>query len=259
MPRYLIKIFIILLLLIFNGCTDQQIEVISEIQEKHYLRGKSLLREGRKQEALEAFLKVVNKRDDAAESHLESGRLSLTHIKDPIAAIYHFRKYLELKPDATQSKLVRQLIETAQKDFARSLPGQPFEGEFERLDLMNLIEQLKNENLELKKTFAESIQRFEKSQKKFNLLQDQIIAHAQSQAAENENNPTQNVQPVTPPAVINNVIRPEVYIVQPGDTLSRISRKLYNTPGRWRDIFNANRDVLPSPHAIRVGQELRVP
>ena len=139
------------------------------------------------------------------------------------------------------------------------MPGQPFEGEFERLDLMNLIEQLKNENLELKKTLAESIHRFEKSQKEFNLLQDQIIAHAQSKAAVNENILTQNVQPVIPPAVINNVIRPEVYIVQPGDTLSRISRKLYNTPGRWRDIFNANRDVLPSPHAIRVGQELRVP
>ena len=259
MPRYLIKIFIILLLIIFNGCADQQIEVISEVQEKHYLRGKSLLREGRKQEALEAFLKVVNKRDDAAEAHLETGRLSLTHIKDPIAAIYHFRKYLELKPDATQSKLVRQLIETAQKDFARSLPGQPFEGEFERLDLMDLIEQLKNENLGLKKNLADSIHRLEKSQKELNLLQDQIIAHAQSQAEVIESNPTQDIQPVTPPPVINNVIRPEVYIVQPGDTLSRISSKLYNTPGRWRDLFNANRDVLPSPHALRVGQELRVP
>ena len=111
---------------------------------------------------MKAFLKVVDKRDDAADSHLEAGRLSLTHIKDPIAAIYHFRKYLELKPDAPQSKLVRQLIETAKKDFARSLPGQPFEGEFERLDLLNLIEQLKKENLELKKRLAQSVHQLEK-------------------------------------------------------------------------------------------------
>lgn len=259
MPPYFINIFVLLLLAILNSCSNQQIEVISEVEEKHYLRGKSLLREGRKQEALEAFLKVVNKRNDAAESHLEIGRLSLTHIKDPIAAIYHFRKYLELKPNAKQSKLVRQLIETAQKDFVRSLPGQPFEEEFERLDLMNIIEQLKIENLKLKKNLAGSIQQFEKSKNELNVLQHQITTHTKPLPEVIKDISPQETYPAEQTVAINTPIRPETYVVQSGDTLSRISIKLYKTPGRWRDIFDANRDVLPNPHSIRVGQELRVP
>ena len=89
-------------------------------------------------------------------------------------------------------------------------------------------------------------------------MQEQFTAQGQTEAIEIGRIPPQIVQAVTPPPVINRV-NPEVYIVQPGDTLSRISRKLYNTPGRWRDIYEANRDILPSPHAIRVGQELKVP
>lgn len=239
------------------GCSGKQIEVIAETQEKHYLRGKNLLQEGRKQEALEAFLKVVDKRNDAAESHLEVGSLSLTHIRDPIAAIYHFRKYLELKPDTEQSKLVRQLIETAKKDFARSLPGKPFENEFERLDLTNLIEQLRKENLDLKKRLAHSIREYEQSQKGYDLLRKQIEAQAQAEAAGRDQ--PEVVQPVLPVASYNNADRPDIYIVQPGDNLSRISKKLFNTPGRWRDIYEANRNTLSSPHSIRVGQELKVP
>lgn len=259
MFRFLKKNIIILLPIILIGCADQKIEVIPEIQEKHYLRGKSLLREGRKREALEAFLKVANKRDDAAESHLEAGRLSLTHIKDPIAGIYHFRKYLELKPNAIQSKLVRQLIETAKKDFAKSLPGEPFEGEFERLNLMNLIEQLNDEKLELKRHLAGSIHQFENSQKENKLLQKKIVFQAQKQTVEIKTAPMKKVQQMTPSPVTINVLQPDVYIVQPGDTLSRISSKLFNTPGRWRDVYEANRDILLSPHAISVGQELKVP
>jgi hypothetical protein len=90
-----------------------------------------LLRSGRSQEALDAFLKVVAKRGgDAPESHLECGILYLQHIKDPVAAIYHFNKYLALRPNSPQAEHTRELIETAKKEFARTLPAEPFEGQW---------------------------------------------------------------------------------------------------------------------------------
>ncbi len=49
------------------------------------------------------------------------------------------------------------------------------------------------------------------------------------------------------------------YIVQPGDTLGKISLKYYGTTRRYMDIYNANRDILSSPSSIAVGQELRIP
>lgn len=49
------------------------------------------------------------------------------------------------------------------------------------------------------------------------------------------------------------------YVVQPGDTLGKISRRFYGTSRRYMDIYNANRDVLSSPSQIEVGQTLRIP
>lgn len=49
------------------------------------------------------------------------------------------------------------------------------------------------------------------------------------------------------------------YKVEPGDTLANISRKMYNTPNRWQDILDANRDQLKSPADLRAGQVLVIP
>ena len=49
------------------------------------------------------------------------------------------------------------------------------------------------------------------------------------------------------------------YVVQPGDTLGGISRKLYGTSSRYMDIYNANRDKLASPNSVSVGQRLVIP
>lgn len=49
------------------------------------------------------------------------------------------------------------------------------------------------------------------------------------------------------------------YIVQPGDTLGKISIRFYGTSRRYMDIYNANRDKLTSPSNIEVGQELVIP
>ncbi len=49
------------------------------------------------------------------------------------------------------------------------------------------------------------------------------------------------------------------YVVQPGDTLGKISIKFYGTSRRYMDIYNANRDVLSSPSNVEVGQQLIIP
>lgn len=49
------------------------------------------------------------------------------------------------------------------------------------------------------------------------------------------------------------------YIVQPGDTLSKISLRYYGNLGDWVKIFDANRDKLNRPEDLQVGQELIIP
>lgn len=49
------------------------------------------------------------------------------------------------------------------------------------------------------------------------------------------------------------------YTVQKGDTLGGIAKALLGAPGRYTEIFEANRDQLDDPNRIAVGMVLRIP
>jgi len=49
------------------------------------------------------------------------------------------------------------------------------------------------------------------------------------------------------------------YVVQAGDTLSGIAKKLLGNAGEYTAIFNANRDQLSDPDKIKPGQVLKIP
>jgi uncharacterized protein YidB (DUF937 family) len=52
---------------------------------------------------------------------------------------------------------------------------------------------------------------------------------------------------------------PESYVVVAGDSLSKISKRLYGDARQWRRIFDANRDQIDNPDLIHPGQKLRIP
>ena len=52
---------------------------------------------------------------------------------------------------------------------------------------------------------------------------------------------------------------PVIYRVRPGDTLSRISARVYGDAAAWRRIYDANRDLLESPDDLGPGMMLVVP
>lgn len=49
------------------------------------------------------------------------------------------------------------------------------------------------------------------------------------------------------------------YTVRYGDTLSGIAGKLLGSPGRYEEIYDANRDRIASPDRLKVGAAIRVP
>lgn len=48
------------------------------------------------------------------------------------------------------------------------------------------------------------------------------------------------------------------YTVQSGDTLGSIARKVYGSSRKWETLYELNRDRLPTPGALQVGQKLQV-
>lgn len=264
MTRILFLLLVALGLGTFTGCSPQGVEVVSETDEKQYQLGQDYKSQGRMEEALEAFQRVIDVRRVAPESHLEAGYIYLRTLKDPVRAIYHFDRYLQHKPQSEQASQVRQLIETAQKEFARQLPAQPYEGELDRIDMMDLVKTLKEENDSLKRDLISATRRVEQLEKVLGQArrasQNQMPTGAGTTAGQSRTQrPSEASAPRQEAAPTDPTNAPETYTVQSGDTLSAISRRVYGTPSRWIDIYQANRDRLSSESALRVGQEIRIP
>jgi nucleoid-associated protein YgaU len=49
------------------------------------------------------------------------------------------------------------------------------------------------------------------------------------------------------------------YTVKKGDSLSKISKKLYGDASKWRGIYEANQPLIKNPDLIYPGQVLRIP
>lgn len=288
MPRPLFNLRLLpvlaAVLLGLGGCGDsERLPYASELDEPNYREGQALLKSGRRQEALSAFLKVIDKRrDDAPESHLEVGLLYVQHINDPLSAIYHFRKYLALRPNSPQAPLVRQRINAAIREFARTLPAQPLESQPQRVDLVATLDRLKQENESLKQQLADA-----KAGRSLTALSgpgETVTAAPGGAAPANtinfsvESLPTVRTRPsvvapprnvptptVTPPAPRQTAPAPTTasgprrHIIRPGDTLTKLAQQYYNNRARWRDIYAANRAVMKSESDLKVGTELKIP
>ena len=242
-------------LIVLCACAPNGLEVVGETDEKQYQLAKDYQGQGRTEEALSAFLRVIDARRDAPESHFEAGYIYLNSMKDPVKAIYHFDRYLQFKPQSPQATQVRQLIETAQKEFARQLPAQPYQGELDRIDLMELVKSLKLENDSLTRDLAAAQQRVQQLQ---NVVGGaRRVPAAQATVAGQRSRASSQVQAATPTP--DPASAPRSYTVKSGDSLSSISRAVYGTPSRWIDIYQANRDRLSSENALKVGQDLRIP
>ena len=52
---------------------------------------------------------------------------------------------------------------------------------------------------------------------------------------------------------------PDIYVVQPGDTIQGIAARFYGSRSKWRDIQSANMATVSSDGRVRVGQVLKLP
>jgi tetratricopeptide (TPR) repeat protein len=266
---------LLLLLLFAAGCERSDRAVFgAEVDDPYYRRGQQLLKQGRNQEALGAFLKVIEKRgDDAPESQLEAGLIYQQFLKDPIYAIYHFRKYIELQPNSRQADLVRQRIDAAMREFARSLPAQPLESQAARLELLGRIDELQKENLQLKEAITAGRQGGRDGAGTQGMA-DSIPAETRP-APMVTRKPMFNISTSSSPGAVTKSVeasrqpataatKPPAasgrrHVVAQGENLYKIAQRYYGSGSKWPEILEANRDVLKNENSVRAGMELRIP
>ncbi|HOW36043.1 MAG TPA: LysM peptidoglycan-binding domain-containing protein [Candidatus Omnitrophota bacterium] len=66
------------------------------------------------------------------------------------------------------------------------------------------------------------------------------------------------VAPAATPAA-KQLTGPVEYKVEKGDTLQKISKKFYDTYGRWNKIYQANKDKISDPNRIKPGITITIP
>jgi LysM repeat protein len=160
-----------------------------------------------------------------AEVHYKLALLYDDKLNDPVSALHHFRRYLALSPNGPHVKDVKESI---QRDEIAALTALSGDSVITRAEAARL----RNENLTLHKELETRVALprigSEKSQ-----ANDAKKAGAKKAA--------------------------QTYVVQSGDTLFSISRKLYKSPKHWKDILEANKKNIRDPKDLTVGQTLVIP
>ncbi len=66
-------------------------------------------------------------------------------------------------------------------------------------------------------------------------------------------------RPVPTPAGTSGTTTGKTYTVVAGDSLSKIAKREYGDASKWRQIYQANKDVIDNPDLIEPGQNLIIP
>src|ERR1043166_6068744 len=124
--RHLFAFGIALWLVLSAGC--QRSGPVSDAEAEHeinYQRARKLYEQGDFQGAAEFYEKALAVNAGFAGAHLELGLLCDDKLGDPVTAIYHYRRFLELRPDTEKRQLVEDFIERAKLSLAARLPPSP--------------------------------------------------------------------------------------------------------------------------------------
>lgn len=188
----------------------------------------------------------------SAKGHLELAYLYQENLHDPLKAIYHYRRCMEIYPDSSDIEEIKSLIKASEKKIMEKAGIQwtdktvsdttRMKNEIRRLRSLN--DALKMENEYLKKISGISIS-----------LQEGKKSLPTGRASEGAT----ALQPDTK-QIRDSRKHPDSYIVEPSDSLSKISRKIYGNARYYGLIFQANKDVLATEETpLMIGQELIIP
>src|SRR5438309_3911832 len=137
----------LLLALGLCGCLPSGHSPLDEEKEPHFLAGKSRVNTLDYQGAIECFEKALEANPRSALAHFEAGLQYENHKQDHAAAIYHFERFLELRPGSGYAEVVRQHILACKQELAKTVSlgpvTQSLQREFELLTEEN--KRLRNE------------------------------------------------------------------------------------------------------------------
>ena len=233
------------------GCFPPGQRDQDEQKEPHFLAGRSRVNQMDYKGAIESFTKALEVNPRSAAAHFELGWLYEEKDPEPAAAIYHYEQYLKLRPDADNAGTVRQRVQGAKQELAKTVLPVSSAPSSQR-ELERLMEQNRHLSDELEK---------------YRLRYGGLSTNASISvaAAQGERTALAPVTPAPPgdkPQAVVNPSRPvgaeakatRWHKIQAGESPTSIARK-YGV--KVETLLAANPGL--NPKRLQIGQNLKVP
>ena len=218
---------------------------LKELEEPVIQRACARERQGDKDGAIALLNKALKQKPDIAQAYLKLAVLYDDYKKDYIRAIYHYERYLELRPKTEKGDMIRGRILEAEMSFVEAFSDKLSGINTRYLKLQKENAQLKEDLQKVRENRASLIKGSSPPPSGAKSDIALVKSHIDTAKGESQSKPLDSGA--------------RIYQVQPKDSLSKISAEIYNDSGQWKKIYNANRDILPNPDHLRVGQVLIIP
>ncbi|MEI7733255.1 MAG: LysM peptidoglycan-binding domain-containing protein [Verrucomicrobiota bacterium] len=136
------------LAMLLGGCLPSS-GPLDEQKDPYFLAGKAHMNSYNFKAAVEAFEKALETNPRSASAHFELGLLYEQKVSEenaPAVAIYHYTRFLDLRPESEHATFIREHIKNCKQELAKPLaltPGSP-------QTVFHDLEKLKAENLQLR-------------------------------------------------------------------------------------------------------------
>lgn len=226
------------------GC-GQQVRVADDVERDHpaMKKARELEQAGDGDGARRAYQSLLDRNPTIARAHLDVAFLLQQTGRDYVDAIYHFQRYLALRPETEKRAMIEGHIRAAQLAYIATV----FTNQAAAITWAAKVEQdlarlkVRAANLEAQNTYLRTSLAALKA--KYSGLGERASRSLDS-AKLPEPAPREAVKTVR---------------VERGDNLGKIAARVYGEPGRWRELYDANRRQMRHPGDLRVGQKLVIP
>ncbi len=262
MSRWSLNLLFLSLALVFTGCDPGLLSQADEERDPHYLAGQERARAADIQGASEEFEAALENNPKSGAAHLELGLIQEQKKQDFAEAIYHYQRFLRLRPKSPQADNIRERIRACKSDLARTEVIAPVTASLQR-DL----EGMTTDNVQLRgqvDMLLRQVQDLEAQLRSRPALQPLprptgIVDNGVPQADEQTPTPRGETAPVQPRApaprpAANPVAQARTHKVVAGETIAQIAKK-YRVP--VQSIVRANPGVRPE--RLKIGQSLAIP
>jgi hypothetical protein len=232
-------------------------------------RAQARVKEGDVKAGIRLYQAALDSDPSLARAHLDLALLYHDVEHDYVRAIYHYRRYQELRGSTEKKQMIEDRIRVA---------GQLLVAGMQRSDGRAVDKaDLEQQNQNLKSNVERLNAELEMLRSKYERL---VAALRQQERGATAASGSEGLPGALPG---RDVVLPEsaggrpgdraaggseaasgtravrTYRVQVGDSLSSIARQMYEDPGQWPKIYSANKKILGNATGLKVGQVIVIP